>query len=165
MGAFDNLLVTLFKNYADLLKRRFSDDFQEVGNFALFLYLIMCSFLRSFFPLFPFSSSILFADMTTKIVSTDDYMPMPIQTPEEFDKVLNVSWYTPNEPQEQACVFPNRLSPTTRQRILNWLSVFPAFCRFPRCTLYVASISEIFSISSTSLPMTIFQILKSLMRL
>jgi hypothetical protein len=31
-------------------------------------------------------------------------MPMPIQTPEEFDKVLNVSWYTPSEPQEQAYV-------------------------------------------------------------
>jgi hypothetical protein len=31
VGAFDSLLLTLFKNYAELLKRRFSDDFQEVA--------------------------------------------------------------------------------------------------------------------------------------
>ena len=28
-------------------------------------------------------------------------MPMPIQTLEEFDKVLNVSWYTPEKPREE----------------------------------------------------------------
>lgn len=26
---------------------------------------------------------------------------MPIQTLEEFDKVLNVSWYTPEKPREE----------------------------------------------------------------
>jgi len=36
-----------------------------------------------------------------QIVSTDDYMPMPIQNLEEFDKVLNVSWYTPEKPREE----------------------------------------------------------------
>lgn len=36
-----------------------------------------------------------------EIVSTDDYMPMPIQTAEEFDKVLNVSWYNPEKPRDQ----------------------------------------------------------------
>lgn len=35
-----------------------------------------------------------------EIVSTDDYMPMPIQTQEEYDKVLNVSWYSPEKPEE-----------------------------------------------------------------
>jgi hypothetical protein len=26
---------------------------------------------------------------------------MPIQTPEEFDKVLNVSWYSPEKPRDE----------------------------------------------------------------
>lgn len=39
--------------------------------------------------------------MDGQIVSTDDYMPMPIQNAEEYDKVLNVSWYTPDKPQEE----------------------------------------------------------------
>jgi hypothetical protein len=30
VSAFDKLLLTLFGKYADLLKKRFSDDFQEV---------------------------------------------------------------------------------------------------------------------------------------
>ncbi|KAL4801736.1 exocyst complex subunit Sec15-like-domain-containing protein [Aspergillus unguis] len=93
VGAFDNLLLTLFKNYADLLKRRFSDDFQE-------------------------------------IVSTDDYMPMPIQTPEEFDKVLNVSWYTPSEPKDQAfpCVLPfSQMYPLCCIDIRNFLNQFYFF--------------------------------------
>ena len=34
-------------------------------------------------------------------MSTDDYMPMPIQSLEEFDKVLNVSWYNPETPREE----------------------------------------------------------------
>lgn len=28
-------------------------------------------------------------------------MPMPIQTPEEYEKVLNVSWYAPEKPREE----------------------------------------------------------------
>jgi hypothetical protein len=28
-------------------------------------------------------------------------MPMPIQTPEEYDKVLNVSWYSPEKPRDE----------------------------------------------------------------
>ncbi|KAF4767094.1 hypothetical protein HAV15_009253 [Penicillium sp. str.  len=73
---FDDFLLTLFGKYAELLKKRFSDDFQE-------------------------------------IVSTDDYMPMPIQTEEEHDKVLNVSWYSPGTTSRGASVpmhitiFPN----------------------------------------------------------
>lgn len=38
---------------------------------------------------------------SAKIVSTDDYMPMPIQNIEEYDKVLNVSWYNPEKSREQ----------------------------------------------------------------
>uniref|UniRef100_A0A0D2Y2T1 Exocyst complex component SEC15 n=1 Tax=Fusarium oxysporum (strain Fo5176) TaxID=660025 RepID=A0A0D2Y2T1_FUSOF len=50
----DNFLLKLFDKYAELLKKRFSVDFQE-------------------------------------IVSTDDYMPMAINTPEEYEKVVNVN--------------------------------------------------------------------------
>ncbi|KAL2830631.1 exocyst complex subunit Sec15-like-domain-containing protein [Aspergillus pseudoustus] len=93
VGAFDNLFLTLFKKYAELLKRRFSDDFQE-------------------------------------IVSTDDYMPMPIQTSEEFDKVLNVSWYNPDKPQEQVfpCVLPfSQMYPLCCIDIRNFLNQFYFF--------------------------------------
>ncbi|KAG2417184.1 hypothetical protein HFD88_008402 [Aspergillus terreus] len=91
---FDEFLLTLFKRYADLLKTRFSDDFQE-------------------------------------IVSTDDYMPMPIQTPEEFDKVLNVSWYNPERPREEQtfpCVLPfSQMYPLCCIDIRNFLNQFYFF--------------------------------------
>jgi hypothetical protein len=59
-----DLLLTLFTKYSELLKQRFSDDFQE-------------------------------------IVTTDDYMPMPINSIEEYDKVVTVSWYTPDKEREE----------------------------------------------------------------
>lgn len=62
--ALDSFLLNLFEKYAELLKKRFSDDFHE-------------------------------------IVSTDDYMPMPINKLEEYEKVVNVSWYTPDRPREE----------------------------------------------------------------
>ena len=62
--ALDAFLLNLFEKYAELLKKRFSDDFHE-------------------------------------IVSTDDYMPMPINKLEEYEKVVNVSWYTPERPREE----------------------------------------------------------------
>ncbi|KAL8760166.1 MAG: hypothetical protein Q9184_003409 [Pyrenodesmia sp. 2 TL-2023] len=64
VGSLDAFLLTLFDKYAELLKRRFSDDFQE-------------------------------------IVSTDDYMPMPIHKADEYDKVVNVSWYTPDKARNE----------------------------------------------------------------
>jgi len=71
-ASLNALLMTVFDKYSQLLKDRFSEDFQE-------------------------------------IVSTDDYMPMPINTPDEYDKVVNVSWYTPDKPRDQLtfpCVLP-----------------------------------------------------------
>ncbi|KAI5289546.1 hypothetical protein KEM54_003683, partial [Ascosphaera aggregata] len=71
-AVFDNLLLALFHKYSELLKKRFSDDFQE-------------------------------------ILSTDDYMPMPIENDEEFGKVLEMSWYHPEKPREEQtfpCVLP-----------------------------------------------------------
>ncbi|KAF2868299.1 exocyst complex subunit Sec15-like-domain-containing protein [Massariosphaeria phaeospora] len=50
-----------------------------------------------------------FSEDFSEIVSTDDYMPMPINKVEEFDKVVSVSWYTPDTPREELtfpCVLP-----------------------------------------------------------
>lgn len=41
-----------------------------------------------------------------KIVSTDDYMPMPISNIDEYDKVVNVSWYTPDKSREELVYVP-----------------------------------------------------------
>jgi hypothetical protein len=60
----NDLLLTLFSKYSELLKQRFSDDFLE-------------------------------------IVQTDDYMPMPINSIEEYDKVVTVSWYSPELTREE----------------------------------------------------------------
>ncbi|KAK2811875.1 hypothetical protein FQN50_001913 [Emmonsiellopsis sp. PD_5] len=94
VGVFDNFLLTLFGRYAELLKKRFSDDFQE-------------------------------------IVSTDDYMPMPIQNLEEYDKVLNVSWYTPEKRREEQtfpCVLPfSQMYPLCCIDIRNFLNQFYFF--------------------------------------
>ncbi|KAF2219721.1 exocyst complex subunit Sec15-like-domain-containing protein [Elsinoe ampelina] len=45
-----------------------------------------------------------FSEDFSEVVSTDDYMPMPINNPEEYQKVLDVSWYTPDA--DQAVQFP-----------------------------------------------------------
>jgi exocyst complex component 6 len=90
----DAFLVTLFEKYAELLKRRFSEDFQE-------------------------------------IVSTDDYMPMPINNLDEYEKVVNVSWYTPDKPREELrfpCVFPfSQMYPLCCIDIRNFLNQFYFF--------------------------------------
>ncbi|KAK2734018.1 hypothetical protein FQN57_001887 [Myotisia sp. PD_48] len=94
VGPFERFLLTLFERYTELLKKRFSDDFQE-------------------------------------IVQTDDYMPMPIQNEEEYDKVLNVSWYTPDKPREDQtfpCVLPfSQMYPLCCIDIRNFLNQFYLF--------------------------------------
>ena len=89
-----SFLLVLFDKYADLLKRRFSDDFLE-------------------------------------IVSTDDYMPMPIQNAEEYEKVVNVSWYTPDRSVSEMafpCVFPfSQMYPLCCIDIRNFLNQFYFF--------------------------------------
>ncbi|KAF2261145.1 exocyst complex subunit Sec15-like protein [Lojkania enalia] len=50
-----------------------------------------------------------FSDDFLEIVTTDDYMPMPINSIEEYDKVVTVSWYTPDKEREELtfpCVLP-----------------------------------------------------------
>ncbi|OOF91065.1 hypothetical protein ASPCADRAFT_9866 [Aspergillus carbonarius ITEM 5010] len=72
-----------------------------------------------------------FSDDFQEIVSTDDYMPMPIQTIEEFDKVLNVSWYNPEKPREEQafpCVLPfSQMYPLCCIDIRNFLNQFYFF--------------------------------------
>lgn len=48
------------------------------------------------------SSPVAYTDdkLTAQIVTTDDYMPMPINSLDEYDKVINVSWYTPETARE-----------------------------------------------------------------
>ncbi|KAI9741867.1 MAG: hypothetical protein M1834_000255 [Cirrosporium novae-zelandiae] len=94
VGLLDSFLLKLFDKYADLLKQRFSEDFQE-------------------------------------IVSTDDYMPMPVNNIEDFDKVINVSWYTPEVNRDQLrfpCVLPfSRMYPLCCIDIRNFLNQFYFF--------------------------------------
>ncbi|KAG8532027.1 uncharacterized protein KY384_003663 [Bacidia gigantensis] len=91
VATLDGFLLQLFEKYAELLKRRFSDDFQE-------------------------------------IVSTDDYMPMPINKLEEYDKVVSVSWYTPDKPRVEIqfpCVLPfSQMYPLCCIDIRNFLNQF-----------------------------------------
>lgn len=90
----DNFLLTLFDKYAELLKRRFSEDFQE-------------------------------------IVSTDDYMPMAINSVEEYEKVVNVSWFTQDKSVEELtfpCVLPfSQMYPLCCIDIRNFLNQFYFF--------------------------------------
>ncbi|MDI1491806.1 MAG: Rab GTPase-binding exocyst subunit S15 [Ramalina farinacea] len=94
VSSLDGFLLRLFEKYAELLKRRFSDDFQE-------------------------------------IVSTDDYMPMPINKLDEYDKVVNVSWYTPDKPRNEIrfpCVLPfSQMYPLCCIDIRNFLNQFYFF--------------------------------------
>jgi exocyst complex component 6 len=78
VSALDNFLLILFEKYAELLQKRFSEDFHEVR-------ILMSSSLT------PNGNTI------AQIVSTDDYMPMPIATLEEYEKVVNVTWFTPDK--------------------------------------------------------------------
>ncbi|KAI1168566.1 exocyst complex subunit Sec15-like-domain-containing protein [Nemania serpens] len=90
----DDFLVTLFDKYAELLKRRFSEDFQE-------------------------------------IVSTDDYMPMAINTREEYEKVANVSWFAQDQSIDELkfpCVLPfSQMYPLCCIDIRNFLNQFYYF--------------------------------------
>ncbi|KAF5242997.1 hypothetical protein FANTH_8402 [Fusarium anthophilum] len=71
----DNFLLKLFDKYAELLKNRFSVDFQE-------------------------------------IVSTDDYMPMAINTPEEYEKVVNFYFFSDDHFQH-----PNVIDETLKKSL------------------------------------------------
>lgn len=89
----NELLLTLFSKYSELLKKRFSEDF-------------------------------------TEIVSTDDYMPMTLNSIEEYDKVVTVSWYTPEKDREELTYAPS-------SSILQYLTNMPSFpCVLPFSQMY-----------------------------
>ncbi|KAI0177565.1 exocyst complex subunit Sec15-like-domain-containing protein [Pestalotiopsis sp. NC0098] len=94
VSRLDEFLVNLFDKYAELLKRRFSEDFQE-------------------------------------IVSTDDYMPMAINSLEEYEKVVNVSWFSPEKDASELtfpCVLPfSQMYPLCCIDIRNFLNQFYFF--------------------------------------
>lgn len=81
----NGLQLTLFHKYAELLKRRFSEDFQEVSRARPSMEMLAARALTN----------------TEEIVSTDDYMPMAINNYEEYEKVLSVSWITQEKPVEE----------------------------------------------------------------
>jgi hypothetical protein len=67
-----SLVLNIFEKYAQILKHRFSTDFEEV-------------------------------------VATDDYMPMAINSLQEYNQVVDVSWYIPDKDPNQLkfpCVLP-----------------------------------------------------------
>ncbi|KAL5319896.1 hypothetical protein ACEPPN_012954 [Leptodophora sp. 'Broadleaf-Isolate-01'] len=94
VATLDSFLLTLFDKYAELLKKRFSDDFQE-------------------------------------IVASDDYMPMPVTNMDEYNKVVNVCWFTPDKPREELifpCVLPfSQMYPLCCIDIRNFLNQFYFF--------------------------------------
>ncbi|ORY63591.1 exocyst complex subunit Sec15-like-domain-containing protein [Pseudomassariella vexata] len=94
VSRLDEFLVELFDKYAELLKRRFSEDFQE-------------------------------------IVSTDDYMPMAINSKEEYEKVVNVSWFSQDMDINELkfpCVLPfSQMYPLCCIDIRNFLNQFYFF--------------------------------------
>jgi hypothetical protein len=57
---------------------------------------VMISRRCAWLPRLPRSDTYAF-----QIVSTDDYMPMPISNLDEYEKVVNVSWFTPDKPLEE----------------------------------------------------------------
>ena len=66
---------------------------------------------------------------------------MPINNPDEYDKVINVSWYTPDKDRgQQKYVYAFEM----RASVMLIRVASPVFCHFHRCTRFVASTSGTF---------------------
>ncbi|KAI9672435.1 MAG: hypothetical protein M1829_004514 [Trizodia sp. TS-e1964] len=89
------------------------------------------SFLLTLFEKYAELLKQKFSEDFHEIVSTDDYMPMPINNIEEYDKVVNVSWYTPDKTREELsfpCVLPfSQMYPLCCIDIRNFLNQFYFF--------------------------------------
>ncbi|KIX10375.1 uncharacterized protein Z518_01457 [Rhinocladiella mackenziei CBS 650.93] len=98
----------------------FNFNTSAVSNFVLVLFDKYAELLKQ-----------RFSEDFIEIVSTDDYMPMPIQNAEEFEKVVNVSWYTPDRPVNEMTfptVFPfSQMYPLCCIDIRNFLNQFYFF--------------------------------------
>ena len=78
-----------------------------------------------------------FSEDFVEIVSTDDYMPMPIQNAEEYEKVVNVSWYTPDRPVDQ----------------MSFPTVFPFSQMYPLCCIDIRNfLNQFYFFSDTDAP-------------
>ncbi|KAI1626937.1 exocyst complex subunit Sec15-like-domain-containing protein [Exophiala viscosa] len=109
-------LITLFT----LTMNSFNFNTSAISNFVLVLFDKYAELLKQ-----------RFSEDFIEIVSTDDYMPMPIQNAEEFEKVVNVSWYTPDRPVHEMTfptVFPfSQMYPLCCIDIRNFLNQFYFF--------------------------------------
>ncbi|KXJ94392.1 exocyst complex subunit Sec15-like-domain-containing protein [Microdochium bolleyi] len=94
VSRLDDFLLDMFDKYAELLKKRFSEDFQE-------------------------------------IVSTDDYMPMAINSKKDYENVVNVSWFSQEQSADDLtfpCVLPfSQMYPLCCIDIRNFLNQFYFF--------------------------------------
>ena len=92
--SLDAFILELFQKYVELLRTRFSEDFQE-------------------------------------IVLTDDYMPMPINNMDEYEKVISVSWFSLEKPKTELrfpCILPfSQMYPLCCIDIRNFLNQFYCF--------------------------------------
>jgi hypothetical protein len=124
LGAVDNAEHLLkIKNLVSVFiqtMNAISYNTSAVSNFVLVLFDKYAELLQQ-----------RFSEDFVEIVSTDDYMPMPIQNAEEFEKVVNVSWYTPDRPVHEITfptVFPfSQMYPLCCIDIRNFLNQFYFF--------------------------------------
>jgi hypothetical protein len=124
LSAVDNAeLLLKIKNLVSLFIQtmsRLGFNTAAMSNFVLVLFDKYAELLKQ-----------RFSEDFIEIVSTDDYMPMPIQNAEEFEKVVNVSWYTPDRPAHEMTfptVFPfSQMYPLCCIDIRNFLNQFYFF--------------------------------------
>ncbi|KAK5374824.1 Rab GTPase-binding exocyst subunit S15 [Exophiala xenobiotica] len=124
LSAIDNAEHLLkIKNLISLFiqtMNTFNFNTSAVSNFVLILFDKYSELLKQ-----------RFSEDFIEIVGTDDYMPMPIQNAEEFEKVVNVSWYTPDRPVHEMTfptVFPfSQMYPLCCIDIRNFLNQFYFF--------------------------------------
>ncbi|KAI2637513.1 exocyst complex subunit Sec15-like-domain-containing protein [Xylaria nigripes] len=113
---------------------------QIKGSFALFIQTMegwnysvtrLDDFLVTLFNKYAVLLKQRFSEDFQEIVSTDDYMPMAINTREEYEKVANVSWFTQEQPVEELtfpCVLPfSQMYPLCCIDIRNFLNQFYFF--------------------------------------
>ncbi|EXJ62821.1 hypothetical protein A1O7_03261 [Cladophialophora yegresii CBS 114405] len=124
LSAVDNAEhLLMIKNLISLFiqtMNKFNFNTAAMSNFVLVLFDKYAELLKQ-----------RFSEDFIEIVSTDDYMPMPIQNAEEFEKVVNVSWYTPDRPAHEMTfptVFPfSQMYPLCCIDIRNFLNQFYFF--------------------------------------
>lgn len=96
------MLLTLFERYSQLLQRTFSADFEKVRPLSP---------RRRFLP--PSTRACPNEELTVvriQIVIDDDHQPMVVNDPDEFDKVVSVTWLPPDGDWSveglKACAYP-----------------------------------------------------------